>query len=207
MNKDVFSFDDFLNKNDIKKIAPKTSLKDEFLKDEEEREEEEVKPKPSSLVKESLEEDNDSDMEELDDVIEIEDTEEQIVDDTEDDYYKLYQDKNEEFTCEIKVEGSSTEDTWARIILESENWSLVFPGEIKNGKCIVPIRKLNILKEGEVGSIKLEVVAEGSLFIPWESQFKVKLSKKVTVNVNESKKNNIKKSQIPGKIDVKVKVK
>jgi hypothetical protein len=123
-----------------------------------------------------------------------------------DEYYKLYQDKNEEFSCDIMIEGSSPEETYARIIVESENWSLVFPGEIRNGKCIVPIKKLNILKEGEIGNIKLEVVAEGNLFIPWENQFKVKLSKKVTVNVNESKK-PVKKPIIPNKIGVKVNVK
>jgi hypothetical protein len=123
-----------------------------------------------------------------------------------DDFYKLYQDKNEEFSCDIMIEGSSPEETYARIILESENWSLVFPGEIRNGKCIVPIKKLNILKEGEIGNIKLEVVAEGNLFIPWEDKFKVKLSKKVTVNINESRK-PVKKPIISNKIGVRVNVK
>ena len=123
-----------------------------------------------------------------------------------DDYYKLYQDKNEEFSCDIMIEGSSPEETYARIIVESENWSLVFPGEIRNGKCIVPIKKLNILKEGEIGNIKLEVVAEGNLFTPWENQFKVKMSKKVTVMMNENKKQT-KKPIINNKIGVKVNVK
>lgn len=125
----------------------------------------------------------------------------------EDDFYKLYQDKNEEFVCDIMIEGSSPEETYARIIVESENWSLVFPGEIRNGKCVVPIKKLNILKEGEVGNIKLEVVAEGNLFIPWENQFKVKMSKKVTVMMNENKKQQPKKPIINNKIGVKVNVK
>ena len=124
-----------------------------------------------------------------------------------DDFYKLYQDKNEEFVCDIMIEGSSPEETYARIIVESENWSLVFPGEIRNGKCVVPIKKLNILKEGEVGNIKLEVVAEGNLFIPWENQFKVKMSKKVTVMMNENKKQQPKKPIINNKIGVKVNVK
>ena len=123
-----------------------------------------------------------------------------------DNYYKLYQDKNEEFACDIMIEGSSPEETYARIIIESENWSLVFPGEIRNGKCIVPIKKLNILKEGEIGNIKLEVVAEGNLFTPWEEQFKVKMSKKVTVMMNENKKQQ-KKPIINNKIGVKVNVK
>ena len=130
-----------------------------------------------------------------------------VTSEDEDEFYKLYQDKNEEFVCDIMIEGSSPEETYARIIVESENWSLVFPGEIRNGKCIVPIKKLNILKEGEVGNIKLEVVAEGNLFIPWENQFKVKMSKKVTVMMNENKKQQTKKPIINNKIGVKVNVK
>ena len=130
-----------------------------------------------------------------------------VTSEDEDEFYKLYQDKNEEFVCDIMIEGSSPEETYARIIVESENWSLVFPGEIRNGKCIVPIKKLNILKEGEVGNIKLEVVAEGNLFIPWENQFKVKMSKKVTVMMNENKKQQPKKPIINNKIGVKVNVK
>ena len=130
-----------------------------------------------------------------------------VTSEDDDDFYKLYQDKNEEFVCDIMIEGSSPEETYARIIVESENWSLVFPGEIRNGKCVVPIKKLNILKEGEVGNIKLEVVAEGNLFIPWENQFKVKMSKKVTVMMNESKKQQPKKPIINNKIGVKVNVK
>jgi hypothetical protein len=150
-------------------------------------------------------------VEEVDEEVEeetYESTNESAFVNTEDDgdYYKLYQDKNEEFSCDIMIEGSSPEETYARIIVESENWSLVFPGEIRNGKCIVPIKKLNILKEGEIGNIKLEVVAEGNLFTPWENQFKVKMSKKVTVMMNENKKQT-KKPIINNKIGVKVNVK
>ena len=58
----------------------------------------------------------------------------------------------------------------------------------KNGKCNIPIRKLGILNEGTVGRIKLEVIAEGTVFVPWEDEFKVKVSKKVSVVVNENKR-------------------
>ena len=81
----------------------------------------------------------------------------------------------------------------------------MFPGEIRNGKCIVPIKKLGILKEGEMGTIKLEVVAEGNLFIPWEDTFKVKLSKKVTVSLNETKQQQ-RKPIVNNKVGVKVNV-
>jgi hypothetical protein len=221
MTEDVFSFDDFLSKNGGKK--PSTSfIKEKFLeeveqesvemfkeshKEEEENKEEDRKREEEKTRQEYRKREEEKRREEE----KIEEEEYELQNESafiqsveeDDDFYKLYQDKEEEFSCEIMIEGSSPEETYARIIIESENWSLVFPGEIRNGKCIVPIKKLNILKEGEVGNIKLEVVAEGNLFIPWENQFKVKLSKKVTVNVNEGKK-SVKKPIIQNKIGVKV---
>jgi len=217
MTDDVFSFDDFLSKNGGKRPST-NSIKDKFL---EEVEQESIEMLKESQQQEEEEEEKEVEVKSTEEVskpkveeVEEEEDEEEITNENafvqnveeDDDFYKLYQDKNEEFSCDIMIEGSSPEETYARIIVESENWSLVFPGEIRNGKCIVPIKKLNILKEGEIGNIKLEVVAEGNLFIPWENQFKVKLSKKVTVNVNESKK-PVKKPIIPNKIGVKVNVK
>lgn len=108
-------------------------------------------------------------------------------------YYKLFKDKSEDFVCDIAVEGVNNNDTEVRLIIESEDWTLMFVGEIRNGKCIIPIKKLNILNEGQTGNIKLEVNADGNLFTPWEDKFVVKMSKKVTVKLNESKKKPIKK--------------
>jgi flagellar basal body P-ring protein FlgI len=91
--------------------------------------------------------------------------------------------------CDISIEGADLNETEARIIIESKDWTLMFKGSLKNGKCIVPVKKLNILQEGQTGKIRLEVIAEGNLFVPWEDDFKVKVSKKVTVKVNEQKEN------------------
>lgn len=104
------------------------------------------------------------------------------------DLYKLYKDKDEEFNCNITVEGSSIDDTYVRLVLETENWNLLFNGELINGKCIIPIKRLNILKENEIGNIKLEVITEGNVFVPWEDKFIVKMSKKVLFAMNEDKK-------------------
>jgi hypothetical protein len=128
--------------------------------------------------------------------------------DTED-YYKLYKDKAEDFTCDIAVEGVNQEDTEVRLIVESEEWTLMFVGEVKKGQCVIPMKKLSILNEGTKGTIRLEVNADGTLFTPWEDTFIVKASKKVTVKVNESRKtsnNNNKKpvtKKAPG-VSVKV---
>ena len=110
-------------------------------------------------------------------------------------YYKLFKDKSEDFVCDIAVEGVNQNDTKVRLIIESDDWNLMFIGEIKNGKCIIPIKKLNILNEGQTGNIRLEVNADGNLFTPWEDKFVVKMAKKVTIKLNESisKKKPIKK--------------
>ena len=132
---------------------------------------------------------------------EIEDSVEEV--DPEEDYYKLYADKSENFVCDISIQGADPKQSEARIIVESGDWTLMFYGELKGGKCIVPIKKLNILKEGQVGDIRLEVIAEGNIFIPWEDKFKVNVSKKVTVKVNEQKDYTSKKKN---KMGVKVNV-
>jgi hypothetical protein len=108
-------------------------------------------------------------------------------------YYKLFKDKAEDFVCDIAVEGVNNNDTEVRLIVESEDWTLMFIGEIKNGKCIIPIKKLNILNEGQTGNIKLEVNADGNLFTPWEDKFIVNVSKKVSVRLNENLKSIKKK--------------
>ena len=104
------------------------------------------------------------------------------------DLYKLYKDKSEVFSCEIELEGANIKDTEVRLLIESDEWNLMFIGEIdKNGKVSIPIKKLPILEEGTKGKIKMEVIAEGTVFVPWEDEFEVKLSKKVMVKFNESK--------------------
>lgn len=105
-----------------------------------------------------------------------------------DNYYDVYKDKSENFSCDVLVEGAKISDTQARLILESDDWTLMFEGEIdKNGKCNIPIKKLNIFEEGTIGKIRLEVIAENSIFVPWEDDFRVRMSKKVMVQIHESK--------------------
>lgn len=103
-------------------------------------------------------------------------------------YYPLYRDKPEVFSCDVSVEGAKISDTSVRLIVESDEWTLMFPGEVDSkGKCSIQIKKLNLFNEGTVGKIRLEVIAENTVFVPWEDDFKVKMSKKVEVKVNESK--------------------
>lgn len=131
-------------------------------------------------------------VEDVEEVEESEETQEEVVSAVEsnDNYYSVFKDKSEDFSCDISLEGANLSNTEARLILETDDWNLVFNGEIsKDGKCLIPIKKLSILNEGQIGKIKLEVIAEGTVFTPWEDDFKVKVSKKVSVKINETKSN------------------
>lgn len=200
MNEDVFSFEDFL--------AGKVQKP--------------VKSKPVEKVVESIAIEENPEVEEVEDIIkqpeppqvvEVEETseeeEEEYVEETpqvvEENFYPLYKDKGENFSCDIYVEGAKTDETITRLIIETEDWTLMFPGEIKNGKVNIPIRKLNLFEEGQRGKIKLEVIVEGTLFIPFEQEFKIKVSKKVSVVLNESK--NQKPKQLTKSPSVRVDVK
>ena len=99
--------------------------------------------------------------------------------------YKLFTDKAELFECDIKIEGSSLSQSNARLVIETKDYSLLFNGDINSeGKCSIPIKKLKgLIDESSKGSIRLEVIAEDTFFTPWESDFEVQASKKVTVEV------------------------
>ena len=99
--------------------------------------------------------------------------------------YKLFTDKSELFECDIKLQGASLKKSKARLVVETQDYSLMFNGSIStSGKCEIPIRKLKgLIDEDTTGNIRLEVIAEDTFFTPWESDFEVETSKKVTVEV------------------------
>ena len=111
--------------------------------------------------------------------------------------YKLYTDKKEVFECKLFLEGASFSDSSARIIVESDNISFLFPGEIdKDGNCKVPIKKLRgLVSENDKGIMKLEVIAEDTYFLPWESDFEVDTAKKIKVEVKQQSKPLVKSSK------------
>tara|TARA_R110002020_G_scaffold466261_1_gene688702 strand:+ start:387 stop:938 length:552 start_codon:yes stop_codon:yes gene_type:complete len=111
--------------------------------------------------------------------------------------YKIYTDKKETFECKIFLEGASLKDAKTRIVVESNNINLMYNGKIdKDGNCTVPINKLNnLLKEGDEGNLKLEVIAEDTYFLPWESNFIVDTAKKIKVEVKQQEKPVIKSNK------------
>jgi hypothetical protein len=120
--------------------------------------------------------------------------------------YKLYTDKQETFECDLFLEGADLKESSARILVETKDLTLLFPGKInEDGNCKVPIKKLKgLLGEDTTGNIKLEVIAEDTLIEPWQSEFVVETSKKVTVEVKGQKdKKPIK--EVSDKPQVKIK--
>ena len=85
--------------------------------------------------------------------------------------YTLFSDKPNLFECTIQLEGASLSQASARLIIESDENSLVFEGE--KLKSVV----------SENGNMKLEVIADDMYFNPWSSDYELTQSKKVTVEV------------------------
>jgi hypothetical protein len=102
--------------------------------------------------------------------------------------YKIFLDQSKTFECDIKIEGADLNKSEVRLLLEAENFTVTFKGSIKsNGTVKIPINKLKgILKEDYTGKISLEVIAEDTVFKPWESQYHTDISKKVEVKIDES---------------------
>ena len=99
--------------------------------------------------------------------------------------YKLFTDKIENFEARIKLEGASLKKSSARLVVEAENFSLLFNGTIDDsGNVSVPVRRLKgLLDENTSGAIRLEVIAEDTFFTPWESTFEVDTAKSIKVEI------------------------
>ena len=112
--------------------------------------------------------------------------------------YKLYTDKKEIFECKITLEGASLKDATSRMVVNTPDLKLMFEGTIdNNGNCKIPIRKLRgLLGEDSKGTMKLEVIAEDTYFLPWESDFEVNTAKKIKVEVKGQNKNKKKFANI-----------
>ena len=116
--------------------------------------------------------------------------------------YKLFTDKTELFECNISLQGASLKKSKARLVVETQDYSLLFNGSINsNGKCEIPIKKLKgLIDEDTSGNIRLEVIAEDTFFTPWQSDFEVETSRKVTVEV---KNQTTQKPILEAKVTVK----
>jgi len=115
--------------------------------------------------------------------------------------YTLYSDKKNIFECDIQLEGASLSQAFARVIIEGDDLNLVFNGTItKEGNCKIEMPKLKIL-EGS-GNIKLEVIADDMYFNPWESDYELKKSKSIKVEVKQPTKDVITETKAKVKVNV-----
>ena len=98
--------------------------------------------------------------------------------------YKLYLDKQETFEANIQIDGASSSNSLCRLVVEHNNFSILFEGKIQNNVVKIPISSLkNILQEGSTGKLRLEIIADDTFFIPWEQSYEAIISKKVTAEV------------------------
>lgn len=100
--------------------------------------------------------------------------------------YQINLDKSDIFKATIKIEGAT--DASPRLILETDSGiNLVCYGNIINNEVQIKLPKLKrILEENSTGKIKLEVIADDCIIIPWQDQYSAKNSKKVVVEVLNS---------------------
>ena len=69
--------------------------------------------------------------------------------------YKLFIDKAELFECDIKIEGTSLSKSTARLVVETNDYSLMFNGKISsNGKLS---QKILILYHGSLNLKLIQV--------------------------------------------------
>lgn len=94
---------------------------------------------------------------------------------------KLYKNKNQEFSCKIKIEGADKSTAKPRLVLYPDNDSrnIFFEGKIEDGIC-----KINVLPNlsiTETGKAVLEVIVENSIiFQPWNTEYEI-ITEKVKV--------------------------
>jgi len=85
--------------------------------------------------------------------------------------YTLYLDKPENFQCEIEIKNAKSSDASARLIIECNDINLVYYGQISDSSINVPIKSLKkFFTESDKAVAKLEVIVEGQLITPWESE-------------------------------------
>jgi hypothetical protein len=100
--------------------------------------------------------------------------------------FKLYTDKNENFSADVSVKNASLKNSIARLVVETADLNLVFKGTIADNKCTIPIKKLKgVMEENTKGKMYLEIIVEDVYFKPWESEFVVEEHTSMKVVVQE----------------------
>ena len=114
---------------------------------------------------------------------------------------KKMTDRNNHTENRRKLSSLMGNDKLAQFYKAMATLNLVFNGDITSeGNCRIEMPKLNMLKEG--GEMKLEVIADDMYFNPWNSDFELKKSKSVTVEVKQPTDKVIKENKATVKVNV-----
>ena len=101
--------------------------------------------------------------------------------------YTFYRDKEETFECNVSISGASINNTSARLIIDTPSLNIVLYGKLRDNKCLVSIPKMTMFNEGTRGQVRLEIIVDDTLFVPWESSCVIEGSKSVQVNITSRK--------------------
>lgn len=101
--------------------------------------------------------------------------------------YTFYRDKEETFECNVSISGASINNTSARLIIDTPSLNIVLYGKLRDNKCLVSIPKMIMFNEGTRGQVRLEIIVDDTLFVPWESSCVIEGSKSVQVNITSRK--------------------
>lgn len=113
--------------------------------------------------------------------------------------YTLYLDKSENFQCDVQIKNAKSSDASARLIIECDDVNLIFYGEVSKDSINVPINSLKkYFKEEDKATAKLEVIVEGQLITPWESEV-------IFENYNKVQIKEVKTSKQKPTVEVKIK--
>lgn len=84
----------------------------------------------------------------------------------------------------VNAEGIDPSKVEVRMLLvnEGKSTSLLFMGDIEDGKVRFELPAVVELSEAQRGTMRLEVIADGEYFKPWESEYQVETKPTFTVS-------------------------
>lgn len=97
--------------------------------------------------------------------------------------YTIQLDSSKIFECTLKLKGVNIKNTKVNLVIESNEFDIKCRGQIQeDGKVSIPIRKLKgIINENTQGKFYLEVIADDTYFIPFNSEYVTELSKQINI--------------------------
>ncbi len=93
---------------------------------------------------------------------------------------EFYKDQSSGFECNITIEGASTNQSKARLVLYFDTRTLMFESDLVSGQVSIKIPQLSEIDDTH-GRAVLEVIAENTYFEAWRSDFDLVFKKSVSI--------------------------